>query len=85
MSVFSSANFGQLLREAQSRAIHRSEDIEIWLLEPGFLDELEARMDRSVKFELTRNDGELYVNVNGVAFQGRITKRSLAEASGRPS
>src|SRR3954471_15035564 len=50
-----------LLREASSRVIHRVEQIEVFRLQADFLDALGGRLEKNSKFELVRNDGQLYV------------------------
>jgi hypothetical protein len=55
-----------LQREAATKAIHKVEAIEVWRVEPAFLDALEPHIGRrNVKLELLRNDGQLYVTVGG--------------------
>ncbi|HEY3818261.1 MAG TPA: YaeQ family protein [Polyangiaceae bacterium] len=66
-----------LRREASTRAIHKVEDIEVWRLEPAFLDALEPMLDRSTKLEVARNDGGLYVTVGGRVIEGSIARVSL--------
>jgi uncharacterized protein YaeQ len=66
-----------LRREAESRAIHKVEAIEVWRFEPAFLDAIEAVLDRSTKLELARNDGGLYVTVGGRVIEGTIAGVSL--------
>ncbi len=55
--------------------------IEVWRFEPKFLDALEAKMDRNTKLDLTRNDGQVYVVVDGETLEAALVKTSLiAEA-----
>src|SRR5690242_8342875 len=44
VALFTAAPLAQLQREAATRAIHRVESIEVWLLETRFLDALEERI-----------------------------------------
>jgi len=67
-----------LRREAAKREIHRVDDIEVWRLEPAFLDGLEAFIDRHTKLELVRNEGQLYVTSSKGTREGAITRVPLA-------
>ncbi|HEY2517910.1 MAG TPA: YaeQ family protein [Polyangiaceae bacterium] len=77
VELYTHADLGQLRREAASRPIHKLEAIDVWRFEPSFLDALEAQLDRNTKLELARNDGQLYVTVNGKVIEGEATKASL--------
>lgn len=78
VSLFTHVDLSLLRREAATRAIHRVDEIEVWRLEPAFLDALEAKVDRNTKLELVRNDGQLYVTVKGAVLEGVLTRVSLA-------
>jgi uncharacterized protein YaeQ len=79
VAVFTAAPLAQLRREAATRAIHRVEAIEIWRLEPGFLDALDEKVDRNSKIELVRNDGQIYVTIGGKLIEGTLERASLVE------
>ena len=77
VSVFTHTDLRDLRREVAQRPIHRMEEIAVWQLEPAFLDELEGHVDRNTKLELVRNDGRLYVTVDGRVIEGSIVTRPL--------
>jgi len=80
VSIFTSTDLSQLRKEATSlhgRAIHKVEAIEVWYFAPKLLDALEAKMDRNTKIELTRNDGQLYIAIDGETLEAALTKESL--------
>lgn len=58
--------------------IHKAEQIEIYALDPKFLDQLGALTDRNSKWTLLRNDGVLYVTVGDKSVSGPVTKHALA-------
>ena len=66
-----------LLREASARPIHHVERIEVYRLEPEFLDQLGAKLDKNSKFVVVRTDGQLYVTLGGEALNGTLTQCSL--------
>jgi uncharacterized protein YaeQ len=76
--VFTQNDPAQLQKEAaRAKSIHRAEDIEIYALEPAFLDALAAITDRNTKFGLVHNGGELYVTVGTKSVTGVVTRHSL--------
>ncbi len=80
--VFTHQNPELLKREARGRAkpIHKVEQIEVYALEPAFLDSLEPAIDRNTKLEIVRTDGQLYVTIGGKGYEGTVTSHSLLEA-----
>ena len=76
--VFTQHDPRLLVKEAATRAIHKVERIEIFALEPAFLDELGALTDRNARWTLMRNDGVLYVTVGDKSVSGPVTTVSLA-------
>jgi uncharacterized protein YaeQ len=82
VALFTSTDWVMLRREASTRAIHKLEDIEVWHVTPAFLDALEPKIDRRSKLELLRNDGQLYVTIDGATIEGVLTKGSLASEGG---
>ncbi len=77
VALFTHAELPTLRREAGTRPIYKIEEIEVWRLDPGFLDALDAKMDRNTKFELVHSGGELYVTVGGETLQGAIGRHKL--------
>jgi uncharacterized protein YaeQ len=75
--LYTHVDVGQLQREASTRAIHKAGDIEVWRLEPSFLDAVERTLGRTTKLELARTDGQLYVTVDGDVVEGKIERVRL--------
>ncbi|MDX2052581.1 MAG: YaeQ family protein [Polyangiaceae bacterium] len=69
-----------LQKTATERDIHRAQEIEIYALEPTFLDELDAVTDRNVRWELVHTDGQLYVTVGGKSIVGSVARHKLVQA-----
>jgi uncharacterized protein YaeQ len=78
VALFSSTDRALLRKEAASRAIHRLEEIDLYFIEPAFLDALENRIDRNTAFEVVRSDGRLYLTVNGHMSEIALERESLA-------
>ncbi len=79
VSLFTHAPLALLRREASSRPIHKIDTIEVWRVEPAFLDTLDPKLDRKSKLQLVRNDGQLYVTLAGSVIEGTLTRCSLVE------
>jgi uncharacterized protein YaeQ len=75
VALFSATERVLLEREAASRKIHNLADIELFLLEPSFLDALEAKLEKSLTLELVRNSGSLYATLpKGQVVEGTVTE-----------
>lgn len=81
VAVFTHADLKLLRKEAASRSIHKVEDIEVWRIDPAFLDALESKMSRNTKLDVTRNDGQLYVAVAGTTLETPLERASLVESA----
>ena len=80
VALYTHVELAMLRREAESRAIHRVEAIEVFRFEPAFLDALEPKIERNTTLELVRTDGQLYVTIDGKQLEGAITACSLVDA-----
>ena len=79
VALFTHAPLALLQREASTRVIHKVDAIEVWRIEPTFLDAIEPKLDRNTNLDLIRNDGGLYVTVGSNVFEGTLTRCSLVE------
>lgn len=66
-----------LIREVAGEEIHRAETIELFSLEPNFLNKLAETLDRDNDWEILHDEGELSVTVRGVTVHGEISSRRL--------
>jgi len=82
VAIFTHAEMVALRRETSARAIHKVEAIEVWRIGVGLLDALEPKIDRHTTMDVLRNDGKLYVTVNGETLEGDITRVSLVDPAG---
>jgi uncharacterized protein YaeQ len=75
--VFTHADPALLRREARSRPVYRLDAIEVYRIDPALLDAVEARVGRHTEMEIVRNEGRLYVTVEGTVIEGEITRIAL--------
>lgn len=80
VALFTHVEPSLLRREASTRAIHRVHELEVWRFEPSFVDALEPKIGRSTRLELARNDGRLYVTIDGAVVEGGVERVTLVEA-----
>lgn len=67
-----------LRKEISGKKIHRVEDIELYALDPAFLDAVAAHIgDRGCALELTVSEGELYVTVGSDSLQTPLARAAL--------
>jgi len=78
--VFTQHDPHLLVREAETRAIHRAETIEVYALDPAFLDQLAAITDRNVRWTFLRNDGLVYVTVGEQTVSTTVARHGLTAA-----
>lgn len=77
VALYTHVDLAQLEREAASRPIHRLEEIEVFRIDRALLDELEAAVGKSATLEVARNDGRLYVTIDGRVIDGEIAQSRL--------
>jgi uncharacterized protein YaeQ len=82
VALYTSAPIVNVRREASARAIHRVEEIEVWQIDPAFLDAVTASVERRARLDLTRSDGHLYVSVDGTTLETKLERTSLVEPAG---
>jgi uncharacterized protein YaeQ len=78
--VFTQHDPRGLVEAARSRPIHKVEQLEVYALEPAFLDELATLTDRNTRWTLLRNDGLLFVTVGEKSVSGPVTRHALTPA-----
>jgi uncharacterized protein YaeQ len=66
-----------LAREVRGKTIHRAAEVEVYPLDPAFLDALGEATDRNSTWSLSRSDGHVYVTVGGRSFECAIERVAL--------
>lgn len=66
-----------LKRQLRGQKIHRESEIEIYALAPAFLDAIETKIDRHTRWELVRNEGELYITIAGQSFSATWQQHAI--------
>lgn len=77
VAVFTADDPAFLQREARGARVHRADDIELWCVEPGLLDAIEAKIDRNASLTVVHTEGILYVTVGDAHVQGAVRRAPL--------
>lgn len=77
VAVFTT-ELAQLRRETAGKKIHESEAIDVWPIDPSFVDAVAAKTERKTKLELTRNEGQLYVTIGGTTLETPLVRAPLS-------
>jgi len=66
-----------LARELKDEEVHRREEIGLYSMEQRFLNALGATLCRDNRWEMTHNQGEIYIGVAKETFQGQLVRHPL--------
>lgn len=75
--VFTYADPELLQEAARSKAIHKADRMEIYALDPAFLDALDAITDRNAKWTLVHTEGMLYVTSGAESLSTPVVRHTL--------
>ncbi len=78
--IYTHKDAQMLAKELIGEDVHNLEKIELFSLEVKFLNALGALLDRDNRWEITRNEGELYIGIGKDSFQGKIERHFLSRA-----
>ena len=77
VSIFTH-ELAQLRRQTEGKTIHKADTIDVWAFDPKFIGALADKAARRNKLEITRNDGLLYVTLDGQMFEAPLASAPLA-------
>ena len=77
VSVYTQHDVELLKKAVRGQKVHRLEDIEVFAVNPGFLAELAAVLERSNSWSLSRSDGEIYLAVKERTLNTRLEHHTL--------
>ncbi len=67
----------QLMRMLSGKNIYRAAEIPVIAFDKSFLGQLAERLGRRASIELSVNDHHLYVEIEGVTSEGRVTQHMI--------
>jgi uncharacterized protein YaeQ len=74
VAVFTHHDPAILLKQIQGEKIHRRDELEIWALDPRFVDAVASAMSRHTHMSMVRNEEEIYVTVEKQNFTTKIER-----------
>lgn len=77
VAVYTHRDPAQVLRALAGQRIHRAEAIELFAVDRDLLSALVERLDRRMKFGVSRSDGELYLAFGAETLTGTVERISL--------
>jgi uncharacterized protein YaeQ len=77
VKVYTYKNPQSLLEEVAREKVYNSERIELFAVEPAFLDKLEALLERDNEWDVMHNEGSLTVNVGDVSEATELRRLEL--------
>lgn len=78
VDVFTHHDLATIRRVLDDKAIHRADSIRVFYFASAFLDAIEANLSRKNQLEITRNDGVLYVVIDGTTMETPIAESPLS-------
>jgi uncharacterized protein YaeQ len=75
--VYTHKDASRLAQQLAGARIHRREGIEIVGLDRELIAALVERLDRRMKFELSVNEGHVYLTIGGETLEGVLERRTL--------
>jgi uncharacterized protein YaeQ len=75
--VFTQHDPELLRRETRKSPVHRAETIEVYALPPALLAALEPLIERRLKMQVLRTEGQLYVTIGQKTVEGALERVSL--------
>lgn len=68
-----------LAREMTKRKLHRAEEVELFYLEPSFVEELGAALSRTSEWVVVVNEGDLSITIGEQSFQSTAVRAALPQ------
>ncbi|MFT4283641.1 MAG: YaeQ family protein [Protaetiibacter sp.] len=76
--VYTHRDPAKLLPQWAGKRIHRAEHIVLRSFDPGFVDEAAAHLGRRTEIMLSLTEGQLYLDLDGVALSSAVHEHPLA-------
>ena len=74
VAVYTWKNAEQLAEAIRERGVHRAESIELFALDPDWLDRIAATLDRVNTWDIAITGGVIYLTINGTLFEGSVRR-----------
>lgn len=78
VAVYAWKSPAELAAAIVERRVHRAADLELYALDPAFLDSAAALLDRNNRWDLSITGGALYLNINDNLFETEVPRIPIA-------
>jgi uncharacterized protein YaeQ len=82
VAVYVHKDPAQWLARLAGARIHRSDALELWAIDRGFLNSLVAALERRMAFSLSVTDRELFLAFGSATLTGAVSRLTLSHAEG---
>jgi uncharacterized protein YaeQ len=77
VKVYTYKDVGPLLEEIRNGKVHKAETLEIYSLDPGFLEALASRLERTNKWGVVQQDGSVTVSIGDWSASTELVKHGV--------
>ena len=78
VAVYAWKSPAELAAAIVERRVHRAADLELYALDPAFLDSAAALLDRNNRWDLSITGGALYLNISDNLFETEVPRIPIA-------
>src|SRR5262245_5656135 len=75
--VYTWKNPDQLVAAIRERGVHRADEIELFTMNPDWLDAIATTLDRVNTWDLSIAGGVLYLTIKGTLYEGTVPRLSI--------
>lgn len=75
--VYTYKNPQNLLKEIQAEKVHRAEEIEVFSLDPKFLEQLASHLERDNEWTVIHTEGSLSITIGVESLQGELNRHEI--------
>lgn len=80
VAIYTHRDPGMLQRQLAGAKIHRAEAVELYAIDRELIDDMVARLDRRMRFDLSVSDSMLYIVMGNVTLSGAVERLPLQPA-----
>ena len=77
VALYTHKDPAQLQRQLAGERIHRADELELYAFDRGMIDELKARLERRMDFDLSVTDRHLFLSLGGATLSGDLGRFRL--------
>ncbi len=75
--VYTYKNPAALVKEIEAEGVHNAQKLELYSFAPGFLDQLEALLEKDNEWSVMHDEGSLTVNIGDESIAGELVRHQV--------